>query len=239
MRRAAFALAAIFLVTVAGGCAEETPPARTLSAEARGAVAFDDPRISSYSFNPFACRTCHDSGAERRRVPGAPLGGVTRRTRFWGGAEADLLSSINACMRFFLGDANGLTRSDDRAISLYAYLDGLPGDGGAVPFTVVASITDLPRGDAARGEGVWTAACAPCHGSAHTGAGRLPNVNVRVPESTIEEHAPKGDDVRLIVIEKVRHGAFLGYSGRMPPFSLEVLGDADLADVLSYLGLDP
>ena len=38
-------------------------------------------------------------------------------------------------------------------------------------------------------------------------------------------------------VEKVRHGAFLSYTGTMPPFSLEALPDEDLADILSYLDL--
>jgi thiosulfate dehydrogenase len=42
---------------------------------------------------------------------------------------------------------------------------------------------------------------------------------------------------RLIFIEKIRHGRFLGYGGEMPPFSSELLSDADVADVLEYLSI--
>ena len=42
---------------------------------------------------------------------------------------------------------------------------------------------------------------------------------------------------RLIFIEKVRHGSFLGYGGQMPPFSLESLSDAELGDLLAFVGL--
>ena len=34
----------------------------------------------------------------------------------------------------------------------------------------------------------------------------------------------------------VRHGGFLGYGGEMPPFSVEKLSDAELADLIEYLG---
>jgi thiosulfate dehydrogenase len=40
-----------------------------------------------------------------------------------------------------------------------------------------------------------------------------------------------------VFVEKTRHGGFLGYGGTMPPFSLNVLSDEDLADLLTFLRL--
>jgi thiosulfate dehydrogenase len=40
-----------------------------------------------------------------------------------------------------------------------------------------------------------------------------------------------------VFIEKVRHGGFLGYGGDMPPYSLEVLPDATVSDLLEALGV--
>ena len=43
--------------------------------------------------------------------------------------------------------------------------------------------------------------------------------------------------IRLVFIEKVRHGPFLGYGGTMPPFSMETLSDEGLADLLEALAV--
>lgn len=235
--RALFGAAGLALALSA--CAEEAP-VETRSAAQRGEALFRDPRLSPNRFNPFACATCHAAGPvpANARLPGGSLAGVTKRTSFWAGQETTLIDSVNVCMRSFLSAAEGLTPTQDNAISLYAYLASLDGDGAPAPFTVVQVIADLPAGDATRGAVVWDQACRVCHGDPHTAVGQLPGLDIVIPEATIAEHVPKGDDVRLIVIEKVRHGSFLGYSGRMPPFSLEALSDAELSDVLSYLGLD-
>ena len=237
-----FASAALVLLATASilvACNDD-PPVETRTAVQRGAGLFADPKLSPNTFNPFSCALCHAPGPVPgdKRLAGGSLAGVAKRTSFWAGQETTLLDSVNVCLGSFLSDAAGLTPTDDRAISLYAYLASLEGDGAPVPFTVVQAITDIPNGDAARGAVVWDQACRVCHGDPHTAAGQLAGLDIVIPEATIAEHTPKGDDVRLIVIEKVRHGSFLGYSGRMPPFSREVLSDAELADVLTYLGLD-
>lgn len=38
-------------------------------------------------------------------------------------------------------------------------------------------------------------------------------------------------------VQKVRHGGFLGYGGKMPPYSQEKLTDQDLGDLLELLGV--
>jgi len=230
------ALALAFLLAA---CAEP-PSVETRTAAERGAALFRDPRISPNTFNPFSCATCHAAGPvpESQKLPGGSLAGVGKRTSFWAGQETSLLASVNVCMRSFLSAANGLSPAEEPAVSLYAYLASLEGDGAPVPFTVVQSITDVPPGNASQGAVVWDQACRICHGDPHTAKGQLAGLDIVIPEATIAEHVPKGDDVRLIVIEKVRHGSFLGYSGRMPPFSREVLSDPELSDLLSFLGLD-
>jgi thiosulfate dehydrogenase len=72
----------------------------------------------------------------------------------------------------------------------------------------------------------------------HSGVGRLSDRVSVLPEDTLTEHAQYSPSVqRLIFIEKIRHGRFLGYGGEMPPFSSELLSDADVADVLEYLSI--
>jgi thiosulfate dehydrogenase len=106
-----------------------------------------------------------------------------------------------------------------------------------VPFTVVQTVGPLPRGDAERGAELFERACSGCHGALGDGAGALsPRVPV-LPDATLADHADYTPaDVRLVFVEKVRHGGFFGYGGVMPPFSLEVLSDAELSDVLEALG---
>ncbi|RYE86129.1 MAG: cytochrome c, partial [Myxococcales bacterium] len=127
-----------------------------------------------------------------------------------------------------------------RSADLYAFLDALPATRvDPVPFTVVASVQDVPTGDVARGEALYGQACQSCHGTLHEGAGRLRTAS-RLPEDTIAEHAKYGAaELRLTAIEKIRHGLFLDYGGRMPPFSTETLSDQELGDVLQYLGFLP
>lgn len=204
----------------------------------RGKALFESPSSSRNTANVHSCATCHTtSSLDTRRLAGATLAGVVARPSFWGGAQRDLLGSTNDCLRYFMLDATGMTADEARAKDLYAYLESLPQEvPGAVPFTVVGDILDLPGGDAARGAGSYAALCSSCHGKATTGEGRIVGA-ARLPDDTRAEHLIEGPEgLRKIVIEKVRHGAFLGYSGRMPPFSAEVLSDAELADIVAVLG---
>lgn len=217
------------------------------TAEEAGAEGFADPRFAGAPASNYAsCATCHSAGTPIPRTtrifPGSPLAGVVARRHFWGGAEVDLGTAVNHCRSSFQG-APPLDRATEPARALYAFLLSLPQTTTTdVPFTVLRSAIDLPPPavrDAARGEALYRAACATCHGAAHTGKGRLaPSIPV-LPEDTIAEHTYLGTltATRVVFIEKVRHGGFLGYGGVMPPFSLETLSDAELADLLDYLGV--
>lgn len=111
-----------------------------------------------------------------------------------------------------------------------------------MPFTVPRTASDLTNGDPARGMAVYQRACANCHGTWGTGAGRLGRLVSVLPNDTQNEHCrgapPAGAAdlatyLRLVVYQKTRHGGFLGYGGTMPPFSREVLGDEDLAHLVA------
>jgi thiosulfate dehydrogenase len=206
----------------------------------RGKELFSSPSFAASPDNQFSCAHCHDGDAAspERLKPGAPLAGVTQRSSFWGGQENDLLDAVNACRSQFMLAPGPLDANDPDAGALYDYLASLEsGDSEPVPFSVVTSIRELPRGDAERGAEIFERACATCHGQALTGEGRLSGFPV-LPDDAIYAH--QGYDarsLRLVFIEKVRHGGFLGYDGRMPPFSLEVLDDESLADLLEALGM--
>jgi thiosulfate dehydrogenase len=231
------------------GCTEEAaaPIVKHGTAIDHGAALFNDPGISGTDLNTYSCATCHESGAVDTAVvrPGGSLAGVTKRPSYWAGQELDLLRAVNACLYYFMLKDIPFTAEDEEARALYAYLESLSeGNEGIseAPFTVVVNIADLPAGDAARGGVIFRRACQGCHGAAHTAAGRLVERAPILPEQTLEEH-PLGEytakEQRLVFVEKTRHGAFITYTGTMPPFSTEKLSDAAMADILQYLDLYP
>lgn len=230
--------AAAFLPFLVVGCS----PASL--ADEGAALAASMSALSPSALNLYSCRTCHEEqpgDASERLLPGAPLAGATLRTSFWGGQESDLLAALNACRGAFMGASSPLGAGSPEAAALYAYLLSLePGSSEPVAFTVQRTIIDLPSGSAEAGLDLYDAACATCHGAPHTGAGRLSTAVPVLPEESVAQHRELGYSdrlIRLVFIEKVRHGPFLGYGGSMPPFSVETLTDPDLADVLEALGV--
>lgn len=241
VRRSARWLGSLVTLASAFGC---TANASDGQAEiARGHDLFRSKTLSSSALNLFSCASCHDEKARDPEVlkPGAVLAGVTERPSYWGGQEDDLLRAIDDCRTEFMAASTPFSAREPDADALYAYLASLaPGDANAVPFTVVREIEDIPRGDATRGGPTYAKACKPCHGSMHTGFGRLDELVPVLPDDTLLAHPPPAYSPRtqrLVFIEKTRHGVFLNYGGQMPPFSLEVLPDTDLADVLEALGV--
>ncbi len=232
--RAGALLTVAALVVAAHVTASCAPP----SPAERGEALFSEPGLSDSPSNAMSCATCHATGA----VPagwlpvGGTLAGVTGRPSFFGGGEPDLRAAINFCLRRFMRAParEPLAADDARGLDLLSYLDSLEGPADAVPFTLGDLADDLPDGDAARGASTWADACRSCHGAPSTGAGRLASYVTRVPDETILEH---GNDARIRTIEKVRNGQFYGAGGEMPPFSMERLSDAQLADVLAFLSL--
>jgi thiosulfate dehydrogenase len=217
------------------------------SAVDKGRALFESKTLSQSHLNDYTCATCHDTVASDSKKTGGALAGVTLRASFWGDQVADLLGAINACRSSFMRDTLPLSADDEQARSLYAYLASLePGDSDAIKFTVVNTIDPLPRAETpeaiaeaeGRGQFLYARACMYCHGSMHDGDGALSYEVPILPEQTLAEHAEYSPRVqRLIFTEKIRHGLFLGYGGTMPPFSSEVLSDAEVSDLLEALGV--
>ncbi len=91
------------------------------SAVDRGRELFQSKALSQSRSNDFTCATCHDleAGASNSKRAGAALAGVTLRSTFWDGQEADLLGSINACRNYFMGDNQPLRQAtSERARSM-------------------------------------------------------------------------------------------------------------------------
>lgn len=242
-----------FAVTVAAsvafvtGCEPAEPEVRVVDATAieHGAALFQDPTVAGSDFNSYTCATCHaTTGAAADEIlPGAPLAGAVKRPSYWGGQERNLLRAVNHCLYFFMLKDDAWTTDDVEARAVYAFLESLPGDVSSqqpAPFTVAVTFSDPPQGDATRGEAVFDRACVSCHGEAFTGEGRLvPRASVLPGEwldaHPLDKYTPL--DRRLVFTEKVRHGTFLGYGGQMPPFSLDLLTDQQIGDLLAYLGV--
>ncbi|MEO6418399.1 MAG: c-type cytochrome [Polyangiaceae bacterium] len=230
---------AVCILFLAGACGThiDTVTARG-DAEEHGRALFRDPAASPSQSNTFSCATCHPSDDGTTRIfAGASLGGAVGRSSLWGGQENDLLRSINDCRAYFMDAASPWTADDEDAKAIYAYLLALePKSTAPAAFTRVIAIADVPRGDAAIGASVFRETCQSCHGSLHDGAGKLATFVPSLPDDTATSHASLGAAaVRLVFIEKIRHGAFVS-TGSMPPFSREVLSDADVGNLLAYLG---
>jgi len=244
MRRTSFLAGASLLAGLLCAC-EPEPKIVEGSAADHGKALFSDPTITETSANSFSCATCHATSADAAGpiLPGAPLAGVTRRASYWGGMELELLRSVNHCLYYFMLSSRTWSAEEERAEATFAYLDALPAgpeDEAEWAFTVPVQITAPPAGDAAAGASVYTRACQNCHGDVKTGEGRLVARAPILPDQTLAEH-PLGtytaEQRRLVFVQKTRHGGFLGYGGQMPPFSLEVLSDEQMADLLSFLGV--
>ncbi|NOK35627.1 c-type cytochrome [Corallococcus exercitus] len=231
---------AALLVGVLAGCGGEAEPR---AAADFGEELFQDARLSESTFNRFSCATCHVTTPEApagRMDSGHSLYNVAARPGWWGGYETHLLDAVNFCYVNFMRGVTKLEAEDPRSRALYEYLSRISPDAQApaLPFTVVKDIQDVPRGEVARGEAVYRAACQSCHGATHTGEGRLTELASLLPEVTQDyDRLFPGIPHAQVVIEKVRHGQFFGVGGNMPPYSTEALSDADLGALLTYLGL--
>lgn len=237
-RRVAW-LVGLSTASVLAACESPENNVLTVTTEEYGEVLFDDPRLSDAPSNEVSCGTCHakTEGDTSRVWTGAPMPGVTARPSYWGGSEIDLLRSINHCRYYFMSASAPWTGEEPEAVAIYAFLASLEGDESAQAFQLGA-VANPGAGDAARGADVYARACASCHGQRGTGAGALVPFADVLPDGTLAAHPPpKYDDAdrRLVFVEKTRSGAFRGYGGTMPPFSVEALSDEDLAALLTFL----
>lgn len=209
------------------------PPAKDI-----GAQLFDDARTSDAESNTFACSTCHTvDDAAPAGAAGGSLTGVASRARFWGGNVTSLFDATNVCVTFFMR-GSALTKTEPKSRALFEYLASIS-TTDATPtqaLTIAENVTTLPRGRASAGHAVWDASCRNCHGDIRSGNGRISDSASLVPQASEEFAVVVNFPADLVITEKVRHGNFFGVGGTMPPFSLEVLSDAQLGDLLSYLG---
>ncbi|NUP11052.1 MAG: c-type cytochrome [Polyangiaceae bacterium] len=239
----AWALVPLLAAGLLAACPDPEVVVVEVTAADHGRDLASDPSIANAAQNRLSCSDCHAETKDEAsaHLPGAPLAGATLRPSYWGGQENTLLRSVNNCLYYFMAADAPWDGTEDDAVAIYAYLESLEesGDASAQPFTI-GDVVDPGSGDASRGEAVYENGCAFCHGAKTTAAGRLIPYAPTLPEETLADHPDPdydAEDRRLVFVEKIRHGGFLGYGGTMPPFSLEALSDEDLADLLTYLGV--
>lgn len=233
-------LALAFVACVLAACGSEQ------SGPEYGAELFHTPTgFSDSTMNAFSCADCHrttsaPAAGDDRIVPGASLAGVAARERWWGGQSISLEDAVDTCVVYFLR-GQPLDPTSDRSRALHEYLQSLTPAGSptdVVPMTVVENISAIPLGDATRGADLYRRACQYCHGDVHTGAGNILLRKVILPdvEKDYDRLFP-GVPHGLVFVESVRHGRFFGVGGAMPFFTTELLSDAELGDILAYLGV--
>lgn len=208
-----------------------------------GQQLFSDPRLSDSRINTFSCATCHAttaSGDADRINSGYTLFDSTVRPSYWGGQEPRLIDAASFCLVYFMRASGPLDPDEAKSKALYEYLQSISPDqtADALPMTVVQDVAVVPGGDVQQGERVYQQACQVCHGSPHSGSGRLTALAPVLPEvkDSYDREFP-GVEPRLVFVEKVRHGQFFGVGGNMPLYSKEAMSDEQLADLLAYLGL--
>ncbi len=221
------------LVVLFGCGGTQTVPAATL-----GERQFSNSSLSTSPFNAASCSTCHQVAKSplARNDPGYNLYNVVHRPALWGGYETRLIDAINYCMTEFMG-GRALSPDEDSARELYEYLAANSPDAPSplLPLTVVKNVTALTNlpGDKTHGKDVYDRSCRRCHGDPHTGNGRLSTKVSIIPEDTL---AVFPTIARQVAVEKVRHGKFFNIGGIMPLYSIEVLSDQEIADILDYVG---
>lgn len=220
------------------GCGDQEVPAAEL-----GERLFSDSGVSTSRRNRYSCATCHTVEPQAPLVvpgrydSGYNLANTFSRPSWWGGYAGKVLDAVNVCVTEFMGGRR-LAPEDAEARQLGAYLAGAssPEPQPAAPLTIVRAVTPLDglTGNPAVGAVVYSAGCQRCHGSPRSGAGRLDETFSIVPDDTVKVF---GDQARHAVVEKLRHGRFFNVGGVMPLYTAEALSDAQVANLLAFLGL--
>ncbi len=218
-----------FLTLTTTGCGPDLPPLEI------GQAVFER------TVGGLACVDCHGESATPRenadwRLPGAPLAGVGGRDPLWGGRFGDDLTVEHAAMvcaaKFQFRDLEALL-TEPKWISLPctpqelkalgAYIRSFEGPPDAIPRRRVDDVDAAFElvGDPDRGELVWAATCAVCHGSDAEG-GLGPGLRGK--------DAVDGFDLADYVRQAADDDDVHAW---MPPFGPGDLSTQDLADLMS------
>ena len=158
------------------------------------------------------CAVCHGSSGQGSETPtgvqAPPLRGV----------HIALVDLVVRTGRMPPGDPDGETKTanpltDERREALLAWMDANLDLAGNIP--------EVPEGgNPARGQEVYAANCAQCHGS--TGGGGVAGGGAFTP--VLVDREP------IVLTEAIRLGPF-----QMPRFGEDVISDRELADTIAFL----
>ncbi|HWH31399.1 MAG TPA: c-type cytochrome [Egibacteraceae bacterium] len=158
------------------------------------------------------CARCHGAAGQGGQTPSGPDAPALR------GAHIALVDLVLRTGRMPPGDPDGDTKArrpltDERRDALLAWMDDQLGLRGEIPRVPVG-------GNPARGQEVYAANCAQCHGS--TGGGGVAGGGAFTP--VLVDREP------LVIAEAIRMGPF-----QMPQFGEDVISDRELADTIAFL----
>ena len=195
----------------------------TLWASASGAAAQDagaeqagadgDALLRGADVYSSQCAGCHGASGQGGQTPSGAEAPPLREVPY---ALVDLVTRTG---RMPPGDPDGQEKSrralpDERREALLAWMaDQLELTGGLPD-------ARLEGGNPARGQEVYAANCAQCHGS--TGGGGVAGAGAFTP--MLVDRDP------LVIAEAIRLGPF-----QMPQFGEEIISDRELADVIAFL----
>lgn len=181
--------------------------------------------------NSFACATCHalqEPNDEGTRLVGHPLAGATKRPSFKNGQVSTFLGAVNSCVTEWQGAA-AWAQDDARFGALVKLLEAQGGSSEAVTFEVVQPPAVLTGGEASRGQALFNATCAVCHGSDGRGAVRGPNLaGAMLPPDYVARRIRLSGSPESAVYDGLT-------GGRMPFWSKDRLDDSELRDLVAFV----
>lgn len=158
------------------------------------------------------CALCHGAAGQGGQTPSGAQAPELR------GVHVALVDLVVRTGRMPPGDPDGQTKaerrvSDTRRAALLAWMRRQLDLRGELP--------DVPApGNPARGQEVYAANCAQCHGS--TGGGGVAGAGAFTP--VLVDREP------LVIAEAIRLGPF-----QMPQFGEDVISDREIGDVVAFL----
>ncbi|GDY28310.1 hypothetical protein AHAT_42000 [Agarivorans sp. Toyoura001] len=187
--------------------------------------------------NQFSCSTCHaidedSQGLDDQQLhrPAHSLRNVVNRNAFYNGSFSELIDAVNNCRVDWM-DANTYSDTSEQWGALQQYLQSFS-DGSVadeVSFNQVAAISDFSGADSNNGEQLFNQTCATCHGDNASGshlANSLHGSSLSAAQvaTKVRTSGPSSSAYFTNLVE-----------GNMPFWSEQRLGNADLADIASYV----
>ena len=194
----------------------------------RGRTVYSTPLADG---NVFACATCHaleEPAADGLRRPGHPLGDAYARGSYKNGAVSSLLEAAQSCQEEWM-NAEPWAPEDADWLALETFLASAAPDTAEPLSFEIRSPGDIEGGDPDAGRDVYEATCTACHAVEGQTSPLAPTVvGLGLDSDYI---------ARRVRTSGRTDGIYAGLTGGVMPFwSAERLSDAELRDVVAYVG---